>query len=56
MQSRGAFQAPSAKTLFWRGKAATATAQKDNPGYKGVITQRDQGHAKSNGAASFGLT
>jgi hypothetical protein len=30
------------QTLFWRGKAAIATVQKDNPQYKGAITGGDQ--------------
>jgi len=31
-----------AKTPFWRGNPATATAKKDNRGYRGVITGGDQ--------------
>src|SRR6266567_7523532 len=47
-QSSGAFSSRSAKTLFWRGKPATATTNKDNAGYKGVITRGDQKHVRSN--------
>ena len=44
--------AQSTKTLFWRGKAGMATVQKDNPGYKGVITRGDQKRVGGNGGGN----